>query len=529
MSSSSRGQPATDNPSHRWFAPEEDGGVLIWPEPSRLVEAARQNRARLDAAAHVQIGGEPLAKVRRAARGFVGQPDEALMFATGHQCELWHPGVWIKNALIASAADAADGWALHVAVDTDAPKHLRLRWPGFAAPITGDPRLNAAPWSGLLHAPAPAHLQQLLRAAESAQRDGLVSELLVQFLASCRSSSADQQGQQPQLSPMLCVAQQDTDWELGVRYDMLELSRLLNSHVWARFVLAIASDGRSFAGHYNASLAQARRQQRIESADRPASDLLVTRAHVELPFWLDDLAAGQRHRAELRFKDGQALLIAPDPALRGPEAMRRLSPMAQLVSTELVIDRSDVQSLHEWLLAHNLRLAPRALSLTLFLRLCVCDLFVHGIGGGLYDQVTDRIIRNYFGIEPPAFAVATATLYHPSAAGRQRVSLPRLRHQEHKLAHDVLGAGKQQWLKRIGEKSDPRARRDVFEAMHEARRRALATDPAHQAAQRRLEEAQRQEAIESEIFDRELFYAIQPAARLRELVGRVSAAVLPRA
>ena len=38
-------------------------------------------------------------------------------------------------------------------------------------------------------------------------------------------------------------------------------------------------------------------------------------------------------------------------------------------------------------------LRPRALTLTLFARLCVADFFIHGIGGGKYDEVTDRIIR----------------------------------------------------------------------------------------------------------------------------------------
>jgi hypothetical protein len=44
------------------------------------------------------------------------------------------------------------------------------------------------------------------------------------------------------------------------------------------------------------------------------------------------------------------------------------------------------------------------------------DFFIHGIGGGKYDEVTDAIIRNYFGLEPPAYQVLSATLYLPLAA-----------------------------------------------------------------------------------------------------------------
>jgi hypothetical protein len=56
---------------------------------------------------------------------------------------------------------------------------------------------------------------------------------------------------------------------------------------------------------------------------------------------------------------------------------------------------------------------PRALTLTLFARLCLADFFIHGIGGGKYDEVTDDIIRGYFRIEPPAYQVLSATLHLP--------------------------------------------------------------------------------------------------------------------
>src|SRR6185312_5325259 len=59
------------------------------------------------------------------------------------------------------------------------------------------------------------------------------------------------------------------------------------------------------------------------------------------------------------------------------------------------------------------RIRPRALTLTLFARLCLGDLFIHGIGGGKYDEATDAIIRDYFGIEPPGYQVLSATLHLP--------------------------------------------------------------------------------------------------------------------
>src|SRR5207244_11160094 len=57
------------------------------------------------------------------------------------------------------------------------------------------------------------------------------------------------------------------------------------------------------------------------------------------------------------------------------------------------------------------QLRPRALTLTLFARVCLGDFFIHGIGGGKYDEVTDVIIRDYFGLDPPAYQVLSATLH----------------------------------------------------------------------------------------------------------------------
>jgi hypothetical protein len=53
------------------------------------------------------------------------------------------------------------------------------------------------------------------------------------------------------------------------------------------------------------------------------------------------------------------------------------------------------------------------LTTTLFARLCFADLFVHGIGGAKYDQMTDRIVARFFGLAAPDFLTMSATLQLP--------------------------------------------------------------------------------------------------------------------
>jgi hypothetical protein len=62
------------------------------------------------------------------------------------------------------------------------------------------------------------------------------------------------------------------------------------------------------------------------------------------------------------------------------------------------------------------KLRPRALSTTLFARLGLADLFVHGIGGARYDEITDRLIQSFFDAPVPEFLTLTATLRLPLPA-----------------------------------------------------------------------------------------------------------------
>src|SRR5215210_6616120 len=133
-------QPPAPTPAPRypdWKAPAGDGESLIWPAPADLLQETRQNQRRLASADSVLISGVPLPELRRAARSWLGHDDlQQPLIATGHQTELYHPGVWVKHALTHAAASRLDGETIHFAVDTDHPKHLTLRWPEGSAPIT---------------------------------------------------------------------------------------------------------------------------------------------------------------------------------------------------------------------------------------------------------------------------------------------------------------------------------------------------------------------------------------------------------
>jgi hypothetical protein len=484
-----------------WKAPAEDGQVLLWPEPTELLRDTESNARRLRAADSVRVQGLPLIHLRRELRRWIGHADEQRpLVAMGHQAELYHPGVWAKDPLIDAVATKLGGSAYHIAIDTDEPKHLQLRWPGGAAPLVED--ATDAAWTGLLPPPTPAHVAQVAESLRNAAAGWGFRPLAFDVLESIRRLSPEAEN----LPQVLTAAFHEHDWKLGLRHHAMLFSPLCRSEPYLTFVCHVLSRADQFAADYNASLEEYRRENRIRTPGRPMPNLKVTDETIEVPFWFDSFTDGSRTRATVHRRRGGWALTLPTGA---DEFLLQPSAEAAGLSRDLT----------RWLHVHNLRLAPRALTTTMLIRLLLADQFVHGIGGARYDQVTDKLIASHFGLEPPRFAVTTASLYFPHAAGRARVCIPCVRGEGHRLRHRVLGPEKDRLVAAIAEAPRGSIERSVL--FHEMHRRlnAAARHPAILEWERNLEETERHEREEAEVFDRELFYAIQPAERLESLIA----------
>lgn len=480
-----------------WKAPEDDGQVVIWPDGAELLRQTQANHAALSGAG-VRIQGIGLSELRTRQRRAIGHADdEQFLITTGHQTELYHPGVWAKDVLIHTIAKRVSGRALHFAVDTDSPKHLHLRWPGGSLPISEDPRLATAEWSSLVKAPSRDHIRALQEALAEASAGWGYEPLLGRYLNLLAGSRGE-----GLLPPAIASACEILNCQLGLCHDMLLMSSVWHTEpylVFAHHFLARAFD---FGQQYNAALGDYRREQGIASPGRPMPDLqLNAPERVETPFWLDDLGAQTRRRLTLRWEHDRWCLedfgfVADRPGEQGAEALAR------------------------YLKERKLRIEPRALMLTMFFRLLLADQFVHGIGGGRYDQVTDRIIAAHFGMAPPKFSVTTATLYFPAAAGQKRVNLRPLLQEGRRLRHGSFWAPKREMASQIA--VAPRhsvERRRLYFDMHALLARQAET-PRMQEWSAQLEEATQLQSQQKTLFDRELFYAIQSEERLRRLISR---------
>jgi hypothetical protein len=201
------------------------------------------------------------------------------------------------------------------------------------------------------------------------------------------------------------------------------------------------------------------------------------------------------------------------------------SAQEQFVFQENAPGEIAAMNLAAFLNHYRLRIAPRALPLTIFFRLLLADQFIHGIGGGRYDQVADRIIASFFKIDPPCFAVTTSTLYFPAARDEKRIALQAINEEGRRLRHGADWPEKRALAEQIASlPRNSRQRRDVFFEMH-AKLNQQASSQQMKDWQQRLDHAIHEQSRQKQIFDRELFYALQPPDRLREMVSRYDKAV----
>lgn len=483
-----------------WKAPAQDGDVLLWPTGDRLKQQAVQNQARLSTS-ETLVQNVPLRDLRQRHREWLGHEDGRPLIATGHQTELFHPGVWIKLAAINAIAGAVDGTPYHFAVDSDEPKHLHLKWPGAFEPITDDPALLDARWAGLVAGPTPAHVTELQQKYEAASQAWAFQSLLGDFLDTLKPLTLEAGG----LASTLVNATHQLDWELGLRHHSLLASPMWGSDAFLVMAHHLLARADTVASDYNAALADYRRKNQIRSPGRPMPDLNIAPDSIECPFWIDNLRDGSRVRCKVTREGNVWILTVADGA-------------------SFTLDRTAngweaAGALRNFLRQSQYRISPRALTLTLFVRLLVADQFVHGIGGGRYDQVLDTFIERHFKLPAPEFAVATATLYFPTAHTQSRACVKCVQMEGHKLQHGVLGDRKSAYLDQIN--AMPRKslqRRQVFNEMQQERHVAVLESPAIKQWEKRLDETRTREASEAILFDRELFYALQPRERLLRLI-----------
>lgn len=318
----------------------------------------------------------------------------------GHQPELFHPGVWYKNFVLAELGARFQATPINLIVDNDIDTHKSIRFPNIEGSRVSIGTIPLAPPGPNVPFEVSAIEDREFfesfpsRVADSMGNlvpDPIVNRLWPHVIEASRRLGNGN----PNLGQSLAAGRHRLEHEHGLRTLEVPISHLAQTSSFATFVRSILSDIDRFRDAYNQSLLQYRQLHRIRSRSHPVPELEKIDDWVETPLWIWSTDRPNRRRLFCKQNRG----------------------MIQLSDRDRWQTQSDSNSFVEQICnlgAQGIAIRPRALMTTMFSRLILSDLFLHGIGGAKYDQLTDRIIDQFFSTKPPEFLTISATMKLPS-------------------------------------------------------------------------------------------------------------------
>lgn len=558
--------------SSLWQTPRGDGQRLIDPAASSWLDVAAHNRAVLEAH-NYDVQGVPLARLAAQARRQLWQaafdatiayrpaadalapnerdlpPSQAtfvarrvsegeitpsltrratigkgplfrdpLFLVAGHQPEIFHPGVWLKNALLsqAAAAHSRELIAINLVIDSDLVKSTSLRVPGGTperprwAPIAFDRGPAEVPWE--MRAvddmdTLASWPERMLAAALPPAREGSYRDYWPLLLERARATN--------NLGLALSQARHQLEGAWGWNTLELPISRAAELPT-VRWLLAhLLAHLPRLTTAYNGAIHAYRQAHGVTSSAHPAPLLEERDGWIEAPFWLYDESNPRRRRVWARWQNEELQLSDLDQLL---------------VQLPVAPDQPLDAALAAWdkFAQRGIKLRTKALITTLVARVLLGDLFMHGIGGAKYDAVTDRICEKFFGLPAPRYAVVSGTLRWPR--DRHHETLPprgelqcKLRaaiyNPERLLPHDLTSDAKSLVAEKQSYTQTPKSSFNAkFRHQQIVRiNRELQPLVAEQRLelQRQLEQLARDEHGEGILTSRELPFVVHSTERLR--------------
>lgn len=411
-----------------YSAPSQHGQHLLEPSFSWAVEQLKAARVKLESSPSTasvesdstssprlhdfQIGGQSYSMLRTAARHRAVQL--ALEYTTsyrdlpklsidvrsrpivmgGHQPELFHCGVWFKNFLLSRLGKITGAIPIHFIVDNDLCRGAGITVPSLQSGeasnrfVHFDVASDGIPWESrrlIERSCWESFPRRVLQTIAPQQHAPLIEPYWRHVLA--MKSDAP-------IGVQLSQARHMLERDMGLESFEVPLSRLVSTPEFAEFSLYLIEHLAGLHFIYNAELDRYRKSHRIRNHAQPLPNLTRVDDWMEAPFWCYNNNS-ERRSLWVQFR--------PDAIV-----------LSDLNGWESTIQRSgqNGSAVEQWLaiLHRGVCLRPKALITTMYVRLMISDLFVHGIGGGKYDQITDRIVYRLFGIEPPPMLVASATM-----------------------------------------------------------------------------------------------------------------------
>ena len=332
---------------------------------------------------------------------------------TGHQPVFFHPGIWIKNIFLNELVKSPlpdKPLGLNIVLDNDICKDLNLSLPALSS--NGNlilEEINFLSSTLTINLPFEEYpcpslemiikfnrdIIHILKLLESENKDILNN---FKNFARCLENSSRlcrQNHKRGNLGEFLGLARRLYEQEIEPAYLEIPFSQICDSDEFLSFFLEIIKNIASFSEIYNKKLDEYRKLFKIRNRAHPSPNLMMKENFIETPFWI--WREGDQRRKIFIVSEEEKNYLYND-------SYGKIFPIGNDSLKSLF-------SLKILLKERGLKIRPKALLLTLYNRLFISDLFIHGLGGAKYDLVTDEIIREFFKVEPPHFLAVSCTLY----------------------------------------------------------------------------------------------------------------------
>ena len=417
-------------------APPQHGEAVIVPSLADAPSMIRENQRRASAdksflsSIRVQARKQMVADAKRYCSAYrdadwieerLGgrEVEETPIIMAGHQPTLFHPGVWFKNFTLDHLAKQNGAIPVNLVIDNDVAQGSSIRVPTLS-PATGHVIRETIPYDV---APGGVPHEQTVIRDESlfASFDQTVTQVVHPLIVNpcvdrLWKHARDAVSRCGVAGCALAQAQHALEGELGLQTLELPLGVLCRGSAFARFSLEIFCDLPAFVDCYNAAAYEHRLANGIRSTAHPVPNLQTRSGWCESPFWVFGNDSPSRKPVWAKKVD-QWLLLTDD--IDGVNSSTRTAnAQTRLIAIETTHPMLAAEQLAA-LVTPEFKLRPRALVTTMYARLVLSDLFLHGIGGAKYDELGDVIMQRFFAVEAPQYMVVSATILLPPSAPRR--------------------------------------------------------------------------------------------------------------
>jgi hypothetical protein len=513
-------------------APRENHGIVVDPPWSEVAKALAENR-RTRAAFEYDFQGisfhrlmaqsrrelcEAAVEWKKTYGSAAATPDDdGPIILAGHQPQMFHPGVWLKNFALGKLAEAHRATAVNLIIDSDVAAKPAIQVPsGSLDAPTRESVAYDQPNPAVPYEERKIEDRSLFESFPSRVSQSLSPFIKNPLLARFWPKVIEQSHDRNPLGASLARARHLLEGEWGISTWEVPQSTVCDRPAFFRFIAHLLAHLPRFAETYNEAVREYRSQHRIRNHAHPVPDLTMRDDWCEAPFWI--WTKDDPHRRHLFVRSTGKEIVISD---RGHFEAR--------LSLGLESDGARAAEQLAELRRRGVKIRSRALITTLWARLLLGDYFIHGIGGGNYDHVTDTIIERFFGVEPPDMMVLSATLHLPIERPKRsaekvrdfETQLRQLKHQPERFLSEgdsrdafPLVAEKKKWIGTAQTRENAKQRCTSIRRVNEILQPRLAVQ--REELERRLIQATEEERIAKILDWREYAFCLFPESTISD-------------